>query len=461
MKTRTGMTRPAASSPAATLLLAGVLALLLAAFPAAPAAAFERLDDNGLCPAGIAYSAGRFSSGGSLDFDLAINHVKREMAVQKGLDWDALDILERFELVVWPFETTARELSRVGGSLMNVSVNLRGPISDDTSYYDIVDEAMNNLENDVIFSLIPGDDVDFSAITLHVVHSNCNIREADIIFANISDGWRFHEPRDYGVPYFNDRIPGADWMQLTFLHEMLHAVGFGHTADTYSFLNYGTWPWTKLDAASLDKEVPSPLPEDRKALREVYPDPNTGQFDLAVSNTWLDESEDPLNGAGWQERLCAPTRSREDLANPGNFVEFDRFGFGGCHQGGSYVLCPGQSSVAVAYTVSNHGQDPEWVIHELWFSADDHWDPNQDVLAPGSSSTLETLGEEESQIEEHNVEVPAGLAADTEYHLLVRIRRFSTFADQPGSGLQESSYRNNWIPLRGTVRTAPASPPCT
>ena len=113
-------------------------------------------------------------------------------------------------------------------------------------------------------------------------------------------------------------------------------------------------------------------------------------------------------------------------------------------------LCPGES-LGVAYTAMNGGVIAEWVRHELWFSIDDQPDTSVDVPSPDVYSLYASeTPAESSRLQKRYFEVPTGLAPDTEYRPIVRVLRIV-----PVPGFQERSERNNWIPLRGTIRTEP------
>jgi hypothetical protein len=446
---------------------------LLAASPEM-ANAYVRSDDGGTCPQGIAWTSQRFANGGPR-FDVAIDSSKYpEIAQQKGLDWSQLGFLERAELVLTPFYRIHDAIEDVRGSAVvfdsiGIEVPVTAPSSGDpgADILALKAEIHNNGDNDVLFSDLSTVFTDIGAITFTWVFNGCRIVEADIIFFEPPGGWRFFEPEAYGVPYWNDSDLSEAWMQTTYLHEMMHALGFGHTSDTYSQLNYGTLPWTRHvernPFATVDPfpPHPEPLPDDRLALRDVYPE-SGDEFDLAVSNTWFSgEPEDVVANAAEQFRLCLPSVAPFDLANPSQRVEIDpldRAIIGVPAETCTVYsgpVCPGDV-VGVAYVVSNNGVAPEWVEHELWFSLDDELDAGDavslDVFSVSGSDTLE----ESSRLYTRYVEVPAGLAADTEFHVLVRVQRLLPHFDQPGHPFRERTYANNWIPLRGTIRTTGA-----
>ncbi len=415
-----------------------------------PAQAYERWMPT-VCANGAAAELFNGASG-SASFGPSLDTYAEEAARQAGKVWADLDLLERLQVALGPFDRVHRRIDEIAGSTASLGLTL-GPSVDPTlGLDDLIGEILHNGTNDVVFS--EASDEEAVARTFAVVfEGNCRILEADVVFFDGAASWRFHEPEDYGTPYY-DTAGASQWVQTTYLHELLHAFGLEHTPDAYTYLNYGNdLAWSKRDS---NDSSPEPLPDERTALRAIYPATTaTNEFDLLLTNTWFN------NAAAWiiedsapQQLLCPPSQAREDPGSPGEFVEIDPLNADGCNPLMGHTVCPGQDSVAVAYAASNNGVVPEWVVHDLWFSLDEELDTAQDIQSPDNFYWFETLGAYESTLNQRFFRVPAGLTANTDYHVIARVRRIADSLDQPTSQFRERSYRNNWIPLRGQVRAS-------
>src|SRR5262249_25166545 len=95
----------------------------------------------------------------------------------------------------------------------------------------------------------------------------------------------------------------ALWFRPVYLHELLHAFGLGHTATEYAQMNYGVKPWANRPA----EDMVRPLPDDAKALRELYPGTNS-RYEVAALNTRYDGNDvaHPQEAAR-AKLLCTPS----------------------------------------------------------------------------------------------------------------------------------------------------------
>jgi hypothetical protein len=424
------------------------ISALLTLGAALPAQAYER-STTADCPNGVELFHG---ASGSVRFGLSLDTYKEEAARQAGEVWEDLDLLERLEVALGPFDRVHRRIGEVAGSSASLVAVLGPSVDPALGIDDLLGEIFHSSTNEVVFSEAEVDGA--VAATFSVLNAgNCRILEADIVFFDGAQSWRFFAPEDYGTPYY-DTGRVSQWVQTIYLHELLHALGLEHTPDKYTYLNYGNGlARSKRDTSD---SAPEPLPDERTALRAIYPvTTGSDEFDLLLTNTWFDDAPATIvQNAVPQRLLCPPSRARNDNANPGQFTPIEPMSADACNPAAGNTVCPGQDSVAVAYAASNNGVVPEWVVHELWFSLDEELDTTQDVESPDNSFFIETLDAYESALNTRYFQVPAGLTANTDYHVIARVRRFSNILDQPTSQLRERSYRNNWIPLRGQVRAS-------
>jgi len=302
-----------------------------------------------------------------------------------------------------------------------------------------------------------------AAATHRLAPGTCSIAEAHIYFQDQVDvtgnplmTWAEGEPDDYGIPYNDaqlDDVFGRFW-RSTYLHELLHALGLDHSDSTYAMTNYGDRPWANRDPGQKLK----PLPDDIRGLRELYPAPEEINVDVAVLNTFVNFDDVSDNGTPRQGRLCQPStgaRFAPDFSEAlgvdpvtGAIDPIDRCGENEVGNAGDVLVCPGDT-VFTRYSVANYGTETVTLRSQMWMSEDDVWDGRAggDVKSPdvkefGLSGGFSTK-------RNSTFEVPEGVAYDTTYDVLIRVKVVNDVSHVPGAD------KDDWIPMRGTVRTKP------
>lgn len=261
----------------------------------------------------------------------------------------------------------------------------------------------------------------------------CKVIEGDVF---LGDGytWAYDTPTAHGQKYYSANEffwagPTQYWYaRVTLLHELLHTLGLGHTITDYAMMNYGIMPWSnQVSNAQLDL-----LPDDRQALRAVYPDTST-ECDTAVLNTFVDPTTE-LNGAAFQKLLCAPA------TGPG--PSGSRFA-PHCAFAPQTRVCPGDP-LYVSYTIANYGTFNETLNEALWFSKNEILDvtTGSDIASPTMFSIATLKGQSYNRWKIYNV--PAGVDYDTIYYPIVFVSGAHLTLDE--------SDRNNWTPLVAPVR---------
>lgn len=258
-------------------------------------------------------------------------------------------------------------------------------------------------------------------------YANCRYDEAHIGLKNLDlASWNFGVPEDGGQAYYDttqNDASGARYFRLVYLHELLHTFGLNHSDTSYAIMNYGHRPW-------FDEDTIRPLPDDVKALRELYPEPLVGTSEVAVFNSWW-TIDGASNGAAQQERYCKPSLGVTFGLSP--FWEY--CGMMGPDSGSTQV-CSG-STLHTRFTLANYSTDEADLTARLWLSRDDQWDPS-DLLSPTRHSY--TLGATDSDPAATTWEMPT-LAREGEYRPIVRVRGTTA------SGRSVES----WTPQRGQV----------
>lgn len=282
-----------------------------------------------------------------------------------------------------------------------------------------------------------------TAFAMNLVNiETCELIEADIQI--IPFPWVYEGPRESGDLYYDtgpwsgslpaDPLPHL-FFRPVFLHEALHTLGFAHNPRKYSFMNYGSYPWS---SDALPNQI-KPLPDDRSGLRAVYASEGS-ERDVAVLNTWVDQEavvgRNP--GAAIQKLLCAISDGDEFSDSP--FAAYcSQWEYLSLHDP---LLCPGDVVVA-RYAIANYGTRPETVREELWLRRD----PIAPFAAVSRSATV------------HVEQIPASTSVLRERRFVVPPVRFGGGTRQLEVRLQnvdgahvESSAANNSIPLRGALR---------
>lgn len=247
-------------------------------------------------------------------------------------------------------------------------------------------------------------------------YSLCKIKESDVMFPTTAqNNWHHGEPEDYGDNYWQTTDTGSrKYLRHTALHELLHASGFNHEDNDYSFTNYGQRPWGHRG----DGYQAEPLPDDRQGLRHSYGNGGS-ELDVGVLNTHVI----PTSSIGLGFINCSPS------AGTGFAPTWDLAG--SCGNDFSKELCPGDR-VYTAYMVVNYSTQAVHTYQRLYFSTGS-WLSQDDV--PSSSVHQHSINAGSERHRNHSFFVP-NLPAGT-YWPIVEVT----------TGHNEESTWNNWIPL--------------
>jgi hypothetical protein len=238
--------------------------------------------------------------------------------------------------------------------------------------------------------------------------------------------WNFKEP---GYYYLEGLFgAGTIYFRQSYLHEMLHAFGLAHSANTYSYLNYGERPWANRPAGHKAR----PLPDDVRGLRNIYPASGT-RYDVALLNTWYVESNDPEVPAD-QDMLCRPGRGKD--LGPSIFEpEY----CGSSDDPAPDAVCKGQN-LNVWFALANYSTSPVSSSVMLYFSTDDVW--NYGDIASSSYLIVDQTAAQSSH-KGATFEVPdLPGAKGTRYYPILRAL---AVPDGPVPSFAD------WMPLTGTV----------
>lgn len=263
-------------------------------------------------------------------------------------------------------------------------------------------------------------------------YATCKIIETDIIFDS-ADLWYRGVPSDYGFDYWDAtytlNINGQDRVSLrqTALHELLHAAGLRHEDNTWAIMNYGDRPW----ATHVEEGQMSPLPDDRRGLRVLYPS-GFPENDVAVVNHYVKYDDLSSEGVPRQRRLCA--------AISGDGFESSAYS-SLCATSPSFFVCPGDR-IYTRFSIANYSTNPTTVDERLYFSSDTTLQTYLDT--PSATVWQESLGAGRHHREAHSFVVPADLFANRAYNLIMHL----------DSDLGSEYEGNNWIPLRGQIITS-------
>jgi hypothetical protein len=275
--------------------------------------------------------------------------------------------------------------------------------------------------------------------------ATCETIEANVLI-NEASTWQYFDPNDQGDDYYNAAsVSGGErYLLPVLMHELGHNLSLAHSTDSYTYMNSGT---STTDGRAWsnrrdDKRV-EPLPDERRALRDLYGNGAT-ETDVAALVTWFDDTTGASPAP--QRLLCNPSAG-VDFA-PGLFDA--SCGVDAAGAAGSRDVCIGQD-VFVRVALPNYGTASMQVDVQLWFSANDNLNrtAGADIMSP-TIKTL-TISAASSARRGYTFELPAGLVAGVEYYPII-------FVDSGASFNSEDSQQNNWIPLRRTItaQTCPA-----
>jgi len=269
----------------------------------------------------------------------------------------------------------------------------------------------------------------------------CEILEADVFMEDTMLTW--YMPDYYGVKFYDagayvDSGGARHWYgRPAVLHELLHTVGFEHSATSYAFMNYNVFPWANR---SSDADMIDPLPDDREGMRDLYGNADS-LTDVGVLTTWYDSTHVNV-GAAKGRLLCKPSSGVG--YSPSKFDP--TCGVDANGGDGPTDVCPGDN-LYVRYALVNYGTTDVTLDEELWFSKNDNLNrtAGYDVVSP-TTVTAHLSSANGSYRWGRVYEVPSGLDWDTDYYPILWLDT---------AGLAERSDRNNWIPLRATIHVKP------
>ena len=271
---------------------------------------------------------------------------------------------------------------------------------------------------------------------------SCKIIEGDVLLDNSSNSWHFSIPEDYGDLYFDADYKVTDaagvrgnYGRHVLLHELGHTLGLAHNDHGFSAMNYDVRPWSNR----IDEKMMEFLPDDREALRYLYPGAAT-EKDVAVLMTWFDSTDISSSGAATQKKLCAPSKGIG--YSPSKFDP--TCGVRASGVDGSTRVCPGDK-IYTRYAAANYSTMDMTMDEELWFSKNDWLNRTAGVDKKSATSYASlTVLANQSQRKGKSFIVPSGLDWDTDYYPIL-------FLDTGSDLANEESEQNNWIPLRATI----------
>jgi hypothetical protein len=383
------------------LAAGGALALLVTQ----PARAFELLTEGGACPNGFVYAS---------DPQLTVNVT----FVPAG------DVFAFTAAVV----DVATRIGNVGGQTFDYAL----PFLASNGGY-VPGGIFQNGANEIGMANIAAAGIAGMGPAL-VDLATCQIVEADV-FLDTGTTWLWGVPEDHGDDYFAAPSSNASgrYGRTVILHELGHTLSLAHSDTSYSFMNSTNRPWSNR---AREKQV-EPLPDDREALRFLYPSA-TAETDIAALVTWFDATQ--ATGQATGRLLCQP--SGGDAFSPGFFDE--TCGVDAAGNPGPTTVCHGDT-LYTRFALANYGTVPLDVDMELWFSRNTWLDvaAGADVQSTTTPATL-TVSATTAARRGVGFVVPTTVAYDTDYYPVVNLNT--------GAGLaSEESQQNNWIPLIGPI----------
>jgi hypothetical protein len=264
-----------------------------------------------------------------------------------------------------------------------------------------------------------------------------------------SANWSFSSPfalENHGAHYYDagPTAPTVDgsgqWFRTSFLHELEHAFGLNHTATEYATMNHrgagdpnGGFPW----ANRADKDSVMPLPWDVGQIRNLYPASGT-RWDIAALNTWFHVTTSSTGSAADQVKLCTPslgfqfTKSQTTSGPCGTDGSI----------GGSTRVSEGDT-LRTRFAIANYSTGSMHVTSKLWLSTDDEL--SEDDI-PANSWDIRDIPAESSSLAEVGFRLSA--MPEGTFHPIVMLSAWHVNSD---GTVDDSSKKNDWIPLRGTV----------
>lgn len=303
-----------------------------------------------------------------------------------------------------------------------------------------------NTSSTLHVGIVNNGDVNASGTTLSSVsgasfgpRSGCHYDEVHIYVKNrytIFD-WFFSTPEyspvaedyfDAGLRYYNGSGE-VRYFRLTYIHELMHALGFEHNPSAFSQLNTGDRPWGN----KTKNEMIFPLADDIEGLRAKYPDQTKGT-EVALLTSWYDPNDISTSGAATQKFICKPAVG-SNTSWSANF--YDTY----CSTDSlPYLACPGDN-LLTRVAITNLGTDHLSVDYSAYFSEypDDNLD-GSDLLATRMHTF--TLNENQSSLQGRQFKVPTNVKYNTYYRVIASVE---------ASEINDGGIARNWIPLRGYI----------
>jgi hypothetical protein len=371
----------------------------------ASALAYNLLTKSGACPQGFTFAA---------DADLDVN-------VSTAPDGIAQYLIGAVAIV-------SERIGQVGGQ--NFDYDSVSVVSDTLAVGD------NDGRNDVGLADLSAR---IGAIGPTIVDlATCETIEANVLI-NEDSAWEYFDPGDHGDDYYNaNSVSGGErYLLPVLMHELGHNLSLAHSADSYTYMNKGSTPtdgraWSNRRD---DKRV-EPLPDERRALRDLYGNGAT-ETDVATLVTWFDDTTGASKAP--QKLLCNPSAGVD--FSPGLFDA--SCGVDAVGSAGSRNVCIGQD-VYTRVALPNYGTASMQIDVQLWFSENDNLNrtAGADIMSP-TIKTLQISAGSSAQ-RGFTFELPSGLTSGVEYFPII-------FVDSGASFNSEESQQNNWIPLRRTI----------
>jgi hypothetical protein len=255
-------------------------------------------------------------------------------------------------------------------------------------------------------------------------------------FALAADGARYYDA-GRTAPTVDG---GGEWFRTSFLHELMHGFGLGHTSSQYAMMNHrgsgdpnGGFPWANRP----DADAVRPLPYDVKLLRASYP-ASGSRWEVAVLNTWFHVTTDSEGAAADQVKLCTPSL--------GDRLKKDETTSGVCGAGGANAGSTRVSEglmLQTRFALANYSTGSVHVTSRLWLSTDEELGYGD---SPALSWDIRDIAAETSDLAEVAFKLP--WLPDGTYHAIVVISSEHVNAD---GSIDPYSPTSDWMPLRGTI----------